>query len=119
MITTTSSTTTLNSIHRYIVQDIWNRYKVPGPVQEQHDPMWWGVEPFSPSFENSGVVFRCACGFKHTWSMSDVSRFHSANRKEMNEFFAPVRAHYMSVVETFKPTIAEMSDWGWYAPEVW
>lgn len=90
------------------------------------DPRWLrGLPKGSHGFEmlrnaaDDGLSIRCLCGFVHRFSSAWVVRsmvLGEARNEFMNGLAAVISGHVDEERWKLNPTLADLTDWGWFNP---
>jgi hypothetical protein len=91
------------------------RPSLPDAEADKHAVRGWVSEPFGD------FCILCGCGEK----LIEMSRaqvaaaVNSSTQALLALTKDSIVAHYRQLIAYYNPTLSEMSDWGWFSPEVW
>lgn len=84
------------------------RQRVSAQVSDEH--------VFASFSDMARVGIHCLCGWKAEFTYQQLMRYASDN--EMCELIDDaLQEHVDAVVRYCSPTLADMTDWGWFSPE--
>ena len=69
------------------------------------------------------LVLACRCGWRHRVSGSRLALMYARGMGALEELFAEAasaaKAHLMERLALYHPRLADLTEWGWFSPEVW